>query len=155
MKSRTKKILFILLFAIGILVLGQKNVSAYAQHYISQTCDIDNVVWNGTVIFVRPSEVLKQLKCTYSGTTYTVIYKPSESTMPTCKINGLLVYRDSGNNVELKITIMAGHTWGESEVIEEPTCSSVGKKGQVCKYCSSIGNPEPIRKSCTSIYKAF
>ena len=112
------------------------------------TCGCTSHTYGSAVITKQPtctSEGTKTKTCTQCGATVTeTIAKLSHSytatvVAPTCSTNGYTLHKCSvcGTSYKDSTTKAIGHSYGNSVVTKQPTCTSEGTKTKTCTKCNA------------------
>ena len=112
------------------------------------TCGCTSHTYGSAVITKQPtctSEGTKTKTCTQCGATVTeTIAKLSHSytatvVAPTCTTNGYTLHKCSvcGTSYKDSTTKAIGHSYGNSVVTKQPTCTSEGTKTKTCTKCNA------------------
>ena len=112
------------------------------------TCGCTSHTYGSAVITKQPtctSEGTKTKTCTQCGATVTeTIAKLSHSytatvVAPTCTTNGYTLHKCSvcGTSYKGNTTKATGHSYGNSVVTKQPTCTSEGTKTKTCTKCNA------------------
>ena len=112
------------------------------------TCGCTSHTYGSAVITKQPtctSEGTKTKTCTQCGATVTeTIAKLSHSytatvVAPTCTTNGYTLHKCSvcGTSYKDSTTKAIGHSYGNSVVTKQPTCTSEGTKKKTCTKCNA------------------
>lgn len=142
MKRRFSVVTFVLVFALALMMCSAANadvVNVHAWETVtvtasSQVAVIDHVTVENTTIAtaevtnVSFVQIGSWVTCS-AGVEVTGI-NPGTTTMS--------FYDESGDFIFSGTIVVEDHTWGDGEVVEEPTCTEQGLKSYVCTVCGSI-----------------
>ena len=126
------------------------------------TCGCTSHTYGSAVITKQPtctSEGTKTKTCTQCGATVTeTIAKLSHSytatvVAPTCTANGYTLHKCSvcGTSYKGNTTKATGHSYGNSVVTKQPTCTSEGTKTKTCTKCNAIVTEKLPAKGHTAV----
>ena len=126
------------------------------------TCGCTSHTYGSAVITKQPtctSEGTKTKTCTKCGATVTeTIAKLSHSytatvVAPTCTANGYTLHKCSvcGTSYKDNTTKATGHSYGNSVVTKQPTCTSEGTKTKTCTKCNARVTEKLPEKGHTAV----
>ena len=126
------------------------------------TCGCTNHTYGSAVITKQPtctSEGTKTKTCTQCGATVTeTIAKLSHSytttvVAPTCTTNGYTLHKCfvCGTSYKDSTTKATGHSYGNSVVTKQPTCTSEGTKTKTCTKCNATVTEKLPAKGHTAV----
>ena len=126
------------------------------------TCGCTSHTYGSAVITKQPtctSEGTKTKTCTQCGATVTeTIAKLSHSytatvIAPTCTTNGYTLHKCSvcGTSYKDSTTKATGHSYGNSVVTKQPTCTSEGTKTKTCTKCNATVTEKLPAKGHTAV----
>ena len=126
------------------------------------TCGCTSHTYGSAVITKQPtctSEGTKTKTCTQCGATVTeTIAKLSHSytttvVAPTCTVDGYTLHKCSvcGTSYKDSTTKATGHSYGNSVVTKQPTCTSEGTKTKTCTKCNATVTEKLPAKGHTAV----
>ena len=126
------------------------------------TCGCTSHTYGSAVITKQPtctSEGTKTKTCTQCGATVTeTIAKLSHSytttvVAPTCTTNGYTLHKCSvcGTSYKDSTTKATGHSYGNSVVTKQPTCTAEGTKTKTCTKCNATVTEKLPAKDHTAV----
>ena len=126
------------------------------------TCGCTSHTYGSAVITKQPtctSEGTKTKTCTKCGATVTeTIAKLSHSytatvVAPTCTVDGYTLHKCSvcGTSYKDSTTKATGHSYGNSVVTKQPTCTSEGTKTKTCTKCNATVTEKLPAKGHTAV----
>ena len=126
------------------------------------TCGCTSHTYGSAVITKQPtctSEGTKTKTCTQCGATVTeTIAKLSHSytttvVAPTCTVDGYTLHKCSvcGTSYKDNTTKATGHSYGNSVVTKQPTCTSEGTKTKTCTKCNATVTEKLPAKGHTAV----